>query len=207
MRRTQAVVPASMMSPVYGAGGAAAAGASGMRGGSPALLGVSGAMQSQQPSPQAQPLTGAPVAPWMYTSAGWVQAGPGMVQPMMVPMPGMQGLALQQQMLQGAVPAAHGALVPVDTTMFTSLAAGLSGLSLQDQADYVSSGQVLACMPGMLPGSPASGLMYSQSSGGYAMQAPAVAGLPPAAAGAGVMYVPGVRAGMPQQSPQQQQWQ
>jgi hypothetical protein len=117
----------------------------------------------------------------------------------------MQGLALQQQMLQGA---AAGALVPVDTTMFSNLAAGLSGLSLQEQADLVTSGQ-MACMPGMLPGSPTSGLMYSQSSAGYAMQSPAVPGLSPAAAGAGVMYapVPGVGAGMPQQSPQQQQWQ
>jgi hypothetical protein len=206
MRRTQAVVPASMIAPACGAEGAAAAGASGVHGGSPALVGVSGGMQTQQPSPQAQPLTGTPTAPWMYTSAGWVQAGPGMVQPLTVPMHGMQAPPLQQQMLPGA---AAGALVPVDTTMLSNLAAGLSGLSLQEQADFVSSGQVLACMPGMLPGSPTSGLMYSQSSGGYAMQAPAVPRLSPAAAGAGAIYapVPALGAGMPQHSPQQPHWQ
>lgn len=108
---------------------------------------------------------------------------------MLIPMAGMQA------------PLQQAPVVPVDHTMFSGLAAGLSGLSLQDQADFSSSGQGLACMPAMGPTSPGQPLLYQQSGAAYA-----VPGIPPAAQQ--IMYAPAQGrniAGMPQQG--QQQWQ
>lgn len=157
-----------------------------MRAGSPAMLVASAALQA---SPQAG-------VPWIYTGAGWVQAGAGMGQPMVMGMPG----TLQPQMLPGAV-------VPVDQAMFSGLAAGLSGLALQDGSELVSSGQGLACMPAMLPTSPNSSLMYHSSGGAYAMQGGGMASA--AQGGAALMYGSaqgGAGTSMQQQGQGQQQW-
>jgi hypothetical protein len=150
-------------------------------------------MQQQQASPQQVAMAAGP--PWVYTSAGWVQAGP-MGQPMLMPLHGMPG-ALQQPFMPGQVSmAAAGmqspaALVPVDQAIFSGLAAGLTGLSLQDpQSEHTSSGQGLACVP-QNPSPQA--LLYRQGSGTYGMQAQvAVAGMSPAAVqGSGnILYAP-----------------
>lgn len=187
---------------------------------SPGVLPGSAGLQAlQQASPQ-QLAMGAP--PWVYTSAGWVQAGVGMGQPMLMPMAGMPG-GLQQPMgsmaAAAGMPAGPTAVVPVDQAMFSGLAAGLSGLALQDApSEHLSSGQGLssaqglACVPGMLPTSPTSGLLYQQSSGAYGIQAQAaVAGMPSPAAvqgSGGLMYAPaggvaGGGASLQQQAAQQ----
>lgn len=204
MRRTQAVVPASMMSPQAGssaAAAAAAAGMSAMRAASPAMLVTSAALQ-------VSPQTGVPS--WMYTGTGWVQAGAGMGQPMMMGMPGMpSSMQQQQQMLPGSV-------VPVDQAVFAGLAAGLSGLALQDGSDLVSSGhgvpsscQGLACVPAMLPTSPNSALLYHSGSGAYARQGANMAAAAAAQGNAALMYGQaqgGAGTSMQQQGQGQQQW-
>jgi hypothetical protein len=129
-----------------------------------------------------------------------------MGQAMMMAMPGMPSPMQQQQMLPGSV-------VPVDQAVFSGLAAGLSGLALQDGSDLVSSGhgvpsscQGLACVPAMLPTSPNSALLYHSSSGAYAMQG---AGMAAAQGNAALMYGQaqgGAGTSMQQQGQGQQQW-
>lgn len=188
LRRTQAVVPASAMAPRYPAGSA----------GPSALLAATAAMQlAPQAAWQQAAMAGVAASPWLYTSAGWVQATPAMGQAMLVPMASMpaptqlqqqQVLPTQGSMVAGA-PGGAPNLAPMDPVMLSGLAAGLSGLSLQEQAGLSAGAQALACMPGaMLPTSPTSTLLYQQGSETYGIQGPAaVGGMSPAAP---MVYMP-----------------
>lgn len=193
MRRTHSVVPAGLMSPMYGAaagsstGAAAAAAAAGGATwsvqGSPSVMAVPGGMV--QGSPQQLASAAMATAPWMHTGMGWVPAGPGMAQPMLAAMPGMQP-GMQQGLMQTSLvmPGMEGPppqLLPVGPGMLEGLAAGFSGISLQDQAQ-LSSSQGYACVPAMLHGSSDnSGMVHGSgaSAGGYDLSAQqGVGGLP-----------------------------
>ena len=154
---------------------------------------------------------------WVYTNTGWLQAPAAAMGPsMLVPMPGMPSYPQLQQQLMGMQPMqppfvptasmqAAGPLVPLDQSMLPGLAAGLSGLSLQDQTDLTSSSQSLACMPtAVLPTSPNAALLYQQVSGAYGV-GPVMAGMSPAAAPAPtVMGAPSPSLGGSSQQSQQQ---
>jgi hypothetical protein len=191
MRRTQSVVPAGLMTPMRAAAagsstGAAAAAAAAAAGGaawsvqgSPSVMPVPWGLV--QGSPQQLASAGTVNTPWMHTDMGWVPAGPGMGQSMMATMPGMQpgmqqGLVQTSLMMQGAP-----ALIPAGPGMLDGLAAGFSGISLQDPAQ-LSSSQGYACMPAMLHGSGdnASGMVHGSgaSAGAYDLSAQGVGGLP-----------------------------
>lgn len=157
MRRTQAVIPASMMGQLY-PGGAGSSGVSAAgRGGSPAGLPQQQmqALQAQQQqmylagpqgpllmSPQQLAMPGA--VPWVFTGAGWVPPMPD--QAMMLPM--QPGPGLPQQLMP-AGPGGSAVLLPggagmqqagmgVPPDALAGLAASLQNLSTQDQ-------QGLAC--------------------------------------------------------------
>jgi hypothetical protein len=190
MRRTQSVVPAGLMSPLYGAAagsstGAAAAAAAAAAGGStwsvqgsPSVMAVPGGMV--QGSQQQQMASAAIVnEPWMHTGVGWVPAGLGMGQSMMAAMPGMQP-GTQQALVQtppmmAAMQGAPAQLIPVGPGMVDGLAAGFSGISLQDPAQFTASSQGYACMPGMLhaSGDHNSGMVHGSgaSAGSYELAA------------------------------------
>jgi len=176
-----------------------------------------------QATPQAQAwqqaaMAGVAASPWLYTSAGWVQAIPAMGQAMLLPMASMpsptqlqqqQMLSTQGSMVAAAAPGGAANLAPMDPVMLSGLAAGLSGLSLQEQAGLSAGAQALACMPGaMLPTSPTSTLLYQQGSETYGIQGPAaVGGMSPAAP---MVYMPSPSrasgaAGVERSAQQQQQ--
>jgi hypothetical protein len=161
MRRTQAVVPASLMGSMFLAGATMpAAGGRASPMAFPAAAAAAAAVQAQlhqmplgalSPSmcmaQQQLAMPGMLPMPWMYTGAGWVQAAPDPVMMMAV---------MQQQ--EAAAAAAGAMALPTSAGVVSGLAAGLQGLSLHGQA--VLSNPGAACT--MLPTNSSGELMYSQ---------------------------------------------